>query len=115
MSAADTSSRPKRQARGSRRTSRELALQAVYQWLINADAVQTLIAQAVDKDEFARADEAFFRTLLCGVIERADALQAALQPFLDRPADQLSPIEFFPPDKAQCIERAGKVLSLIWR
>ena len=52
----DAPPRSKRQARGSRRTSRELVLQAVYQWLLNGDPAQSLIAQAADKDEFARAD-----------------------------------------------------------
>ena len=94
MSNADTSaSQPKRAARGSRRASRELALQSLYQWLLNRDEVQALLAQAAEKEEFARAHGEYFRTLVRGVVERADSLEAALQPFLDRPIEQLSPIE----------------------
>jgi N utilization substance protein B len=93
MSETESSPRPGRRARGSRRISRELVLQAVYQWLLTADPAQSLMAQAADKEAFARADEAFLRTLLWGVLERAQTLESALQPFLDRPVDQLSPIE----------------------
>jgi N utilization substance protein B len=94
MSNADPSeSQPKRAARGSRRAARELALQSLYQWLLNRDEVQTLLAQAAEKEEFARAHGEYFRTLVRGVVERAESLEAALQPFLDRPIDQLSPIE----------------------
>ena len=94
MSSADASAAPhKRQARGSRRSSRELALQALYQWLLSGDDVSTLLAQAAEKKEFARADAEYFRVLLRGVIERAAQLVEAVQPFLDRPVEQLSPIE----------------------
>jgi N utilization substance protein B len=94
VSAADTTTNPqKRQSRGSRRSSRELALQALYHWLLNKDDVRTLAAQAAEKKEFARADAEYFHTLLRGVVEGATQLETALQPFLDRPIEQLSPIE----------------------
>ena len=83
----------KRQPRGSRRASREFALQSLYQWLLNRDEVDTLAAQAAEKEGYKRADPAYFRTLLQGVVERAAPLEGALQPFLDRPIEQLSPIE----------------------
>src|SRR5437867_20882 len=92
MSNADGSAPPHKR-RGSRRGSRELALQALYQWLLNRDDVQVLLTQACEKKEFARADEDYFRALLRGVIERAPQLEGAVQPFLDRPIEQLSPIE----------------------
>src|SRR5690349_6128121 len=94
MSKGDASEpQPKRAARGSRRAARELALQSLYQWLLNRDEVQALLTQAAEKEEFARAHGEYFRTLVRGVVERAESLEAALQPFLDRPIDQLSPIE----------------------
>jgi N utilization substance protein B len=94
MSNAEAPARGKdRAARGSRRRSRELALQALYQWLLNGDAAEALCRQAAEKEDYSRADRAHFESLTHGVIERAGDLQAALQPFLDRPAQQLSPIE----------------------
>jgi N utilization substance protein B len=68
-------------------------LQALYQWLLNADEAEALCRQTAEKKEYARADTGYFQLLARGVIERAGELHAALQPFLDRPAQQLSPIE----------------------
>jgi N utilization substance protein B len=94
MSNAEASARrPERAARGSRRRSRELALEALYQWLLNGDDADALCAQAMEKEGYARADRPYFESVTHGVIERAGELHAAIQPFLDRPAQQLSPIE----------------------
>ena len=79
--------------RGSRRRSREFALQALYQWLLSGDEADTLCVQAAENKDYARADTIYFQVLARGVIERSGELHAALQPFLDRPAQQLSPIE----------------------
>ena len=79
--------------RGSRRRSRELALQALYQWLLSGDEADALCGQAAENKEYSRADTGYFQLLARGVIERAGELHAALQPFLDRPVQQLSPIE----------------------
>jgi transcription antitermination protein NusB len=92
---ADQEVHAKRKAppKGARRRSRELALQAVYQWLVNETSIPDLLAQLRDTKEYAQADDAFLVQLLNGVIERADALRVEFAPFLDRPADKLSPVE----------------------
>ncbi len=94
MSAAESTSGARRDtARGSRRRSRELALQALYQWLVAAAEWQQLCRDGLAEAEHPRADEGYFRILVEGVVERRPALDAGLQPFLDRPAESLSPIE----------------------
>jgi N utilization substance protein B len=94
MSSAEAPARGKdRVIKGSRRRSRELALQSLYQWLLNGDAADALCQQAEEKKDYARAEKAYFETLTRGVLEHAAELETALQPFLDRPAQQLSPIE----------------------
>lgn len=80
-------------ARGSRRRSREFALQSIYQWLVAGGDPDALSRQAAENADFTRADVAYFDTLVRGVIANAPALDGGLQPFLDRSADQLSPIE----------------------
>ena len=80
-------------ARGSRRRSREFALQSLYQWLVTGHDAKDLCQQAAESKEFSRADKAHFEDLLSGVIENTSALHAGIQPFLDRPAQSLSPIE----------------------
>ncbi|HTT37653.1 MAG TPA: transcription antitermination factor NusB [Burkholderiales bacterium] len=82
-----------RMSRGSRRRSRELALQALYQWLLTGDDADALCRQTAEKKEYARADTAYLESIVRGVVLCAGELTEALQPFLDRPVDQLSPIE----------------------
>jgi len=80
-------------SRGSRRRSRELALQALYQWLLTGDDADALCRQAAEKKGYAHADTAYLELIVRGVAFAAGELTEALQPFLDRPVDQLSPIE----------------------
>jgi N utilization substance protein B len=80
-------------ARGSRRRSRELALQALYQWLLAGHEAAELCRQAAEVKDFGKADKRHFEALVHGVIEHAADLNTALQPLLDRPASALSPVE----------------------
>ena len=65
----------------------------LYQWLLSDNGADALCRQAAEQKDYARADTQYFELLIRGVIERAAELRAALQPFLDRPVRQLSPIE----------------------
>ena len=79
--------------RGSRRLSRELALQGLYQWLVNRTGAEDILAQLADKDRYARADQSYLESLLREVIGNADTLGETIGASLDRPIGQLSPIE----------------------
>jgi len=79
--------------KNSRRRAREFALQAIYQWLLNESAAETLLAQLREQKEFPKADQALAEALLRGVIANADALRELLTPFLDRRMKELSPVE----------------------
>lgn len=79
--------------KGSRRLSRELALQGLYQWLVNRTGAEEILAQLADKDEFPNADRSYLESLLGGVIDNADALGEKVGASLDRPISQLSPVE----------------------
>ena len=79
--------------KSARRRSRELAVQGLYQWQLNATD-PTLIADDLKATRgFEQADEKHFRGLLHGVIEHAAELHVALAPFLDRTVKELSPVE----------------------
>lgn len=80
-------------AAGSRRRSRELALQALYEWLVTGHEADVLLARAAEDPEHGRADKAHLGAVVHGVLERAGDLNGGLQPFLDRPAQSLSPVE----------------------
>jgi transcription antitermination protein NusB len=79
--------------RSSRRRARELAVQGLYQWQLTRDAVETIEKQLRQQRDFAKADEEHFSDLLRGILARVDDLDRALEPCLDRPVKQLSPVE----------------------
>lgn len=78
---------------GSRKRAREFTLQGLYAWLIGGADVTLIVANLKDDDQFKRADEAYFRTLLYGVLKEEDMLSSRIAPLLDRPLAELSPIE----------------------
>lgn len=79
--------------KNSRRRAREFALQAIYQWLLNESAPETLLAQLQEQKEFPRADQALAEALLRGAIANVDALRQLITPYLDREMKGLSPVE----------------------
>ncbi|MEW5770886.1 MAG: transcription antitermination factor NusB [Pseudomonadota bacterium] len=83
--------------RGSRQISRELVLRALYEWQISGGDLAALLVHMEEEEEVAQlraeANLSFFRELLEGVLDHAEALDAALLPHLDRPVEELSPIE----------------------
>ena len=79
--------------RSARRRARELALQGLYQWLLNREDVGVIEAHLTESAGFEKADRAHFTALLTGAIRHHDALRARIEPFLDRPVAELSPVE----------------------
>lgn len=77
-----------------RRRSRELVLQGVYQWRTVGGTTEFIEAQLREADLFSKADEKFFVKLLRGVLNDTAAIEKDIQPFLDRPLKDLSPVEF---------------------
>jgi N utilization substance protein B len=79
--------------KSARRRSRELATQGLYQWLLSGAPGGEIDAQLRGAQGFDKADHEHQDTLLHGVIRDSEALSADLTPCLDRPIDQLSPVE----------------------
>ena len=83
--------------RSARRRAREFALQGVYAWLLRGDEglqeAGAIDAHLRDDEEFPEADANWFKTLLHGVLREAPTLREGFAPYLDRPLDELSPIE----------------------
>lgn len=95
-----TTTRSNNQAPSARRRAREFALQALYAWLVQGNAQQpsgeeigTIEAHVRDDAEFAQADQKWFAILWQGVIGHADLLRQTFTPFIDRPIEELSPVE----------------------
>lgn len=67
-------------------------MQALYQWQITADEPDAILAQFLaDKRERREAD--YFRALFTGAAAAAGELDALAVDYLDRPLEQLDPIE----------------------
>lgn len=93
----DADSKAAQPPRSARRRARELALQGIYAWLVRGgvslqDAGE-IEAHLRDEDEFDQADAVWFKTLLHGAMQDAPALREKFVPFVDRPLEELSPIE----------------------
>lgn len=76
-----------------RHRAREFALQGLYQWLLNNEDAGAIDAHIRQAHGFDKADKAHFDTLLHGSIKEAADLRTAMTPLVDRPIDQLSPVE----------------------
>lgn len=79
--------------KSSRRRARELALQGLYQWLLAGTTPATIQAQLAESGGYGKCDTGFFDDLWRGVTGEFSVLLAAFAPYLDRPPEQLSPIE----------------------
>jgi len=80
-------------SRTPRHRAREFALQGLYQWLLNNEDAGAIDAHIREAHGFDKADAEHFNTLLHGAIRDVAALRAGLTPLIDRPINQLSPVE----------------------
>jgi transcription antitermination protein NusB len=85
----------KKSRRGTRARSmaRKLVMQALYQWQMTSHEASDLSRQFVASEEFGGADREYFDELLRGCIKGKEDIDAAIKPFIDRPLEQLDPVE----------------------
>jgi transcription antitermination protein NusB len=76
-----------------RSRAREFALQALYQHLVGRNDADSIDIFTRDLAGFSKADTAHYDALMHGCIEQAVDLDALILPFLDRPLEEISPIE----------------------
>lgn len=76
-----------------RHRAREFALQGLYQWLLNSEDAGAIDAHIRQAHGFDKADAEHFDALLHGAIKQVHQLREVLSPLIDRPLDQLSPVE----------------------
>lgn len=76
-----------------RRVARSLAMQALYQWHIAGQALNEIEAQFRVDNDFAGVDGAYFHEILHGVPRQKTELDEAIEPCLDRPMEELDPVE----------------------
>ena len=76
-----------------RHRARRAAVQALYQWQMTGQDATEIETQFLGRRELARADDAFFHSLLDAVAGTAAELDRRFAPLLDRPVEQLDPVE----------------------
>jgi N utilization substance protein B len=86
-------SNEEKQSIKARRRARKLALQALYQWQMSAEEPSIIEAQFHVINDMEKINVAYFHRLLHDIPAQLAALQTAFSPFLDRPIEQLNPIE----------------------
>jgi len=73
--------------------ARRYAMQALYQWQMTRQELGVIDAQFFADQDMDKADTAYFRELLHQIMARAAAIDSMLEPFLDRPLEQVDPVE----------------------
>ena len=76
-----------------RRQARTLAMQALYQWQLAGQPINEIEAQFRVDNDFSTVDSAYFREILHGVPAHKSEIDEAFAGLLDRPLDELDPVE----------------------
>ena len=85
--------KPARSITRGRSIARKVAMQALYQWQLTQHTADEIKKQFLESEESAGIDREYFAELVTGCISKHDELNATLKPFIDRPLDQLDPVE----------------------
>jgi len=91
--AAAVAPRGRAPTRSARSRSREFALQALYQVLVGRNEAAAVDTFTRDLAGFGKADAVHYDALLYGCSEQAPSLDRLIEPLLDRPLTEISPIE----------------------
>lgn len=79
--------------RSARRRAREFVVQGLYQHFVGDQDEASIQTQVAEVGGFDRADRAHYDRLLGESLEHRDALAAQLAPHIDRPWQEVSPVE----------------------
>lgn len=77
----------------SRRKTRELTMQAIYQWQLNPMTVAQLQQQFIEANDVNKVDFDLFKQCLSAVINETSEIDALFMPLLDRDITDLDPVE----------------------
>lgn len=75
-----------------RRKSRDMLLQALYQWHLAGQDIHAIEAQFYSENNMDKVDREYFRELLHGIPKVVSDTDRAFEPLLDRRLDELDPI-----------------------
>jgi N utilization substance protein B len=84
---------PESKGAGARTRARELMVQALYQKQIAGHSTAELVAQYHEDANYQRVDQEFFDELFPAISNGQAGLEQKIDAFIDRPLEQLDPIE----------------------
>lgn len=76
-----------------RTRARHRILQALYQWELTQHDLHDIENQFHEDQDMRRVDIKYFKELLHGIPENKEIIDAKIEPLLDRPINQLDPVE----------------------
>jgi len=85
--------KPKKTGTAQRKKARKLVLQALYQRHISGASMAQIEAEFKADNNFAKIDANYFSELFGGIPKEITELDRQIEPFLDRPIDDVDPIE----------------------
>ena len=68
-------------------------MKSIYRGLVNKFDIKQLQKDIHDDPDFIRADEEFYNEVMKGVFKNLKSLKTEISTYLDRPYEELSPIE----------------------
>lgn len=75
-----------------RSAARELLLQALYQWQLADHSLEELLLQFSQREEYARIDADYFKTLLADILAHNEEFTALIEEYADRSPGHLDPL-----------------------
>ncbi|MDP2903300.1 MAG: transcription antitermination factor NusB [Methylovulum sp.] len=76
-----------------RTNARKAAVQALYQWQMTGQNLNLIEQQFLEEDWLKDAQKSYFNELFHGVPTNLDAIDQALNEFVDRAVDMIDPVE----------------------
>ena len=90
---APGSGKPSQPKAGDRRRARGMAMQGLYQRHFSKTAISNIEAEFMVDNDMSKVDLLYFRDLLHGTSREQAELDRLIEPFLDRPLQEVDPVE----------------------
>jgi N utilization substance protein B len=76
-----------------RTNARKSAVQALYQWQMTGQNLNTIERQFLEEERLRDAQKSYFTELFHGIPKNLDIIDAVLAQFVDRPVEKIDPVE----------------------
>ena len=76
-----------------RTNARKSAVQALYQWQMTGQSLNLIEQQFLEEERLKGAQKSYFAELFHGIPQHLNAIDAVLGEFVDRPLEQVDPVE----------------------